>query len=186
MLRKAFFAYQLSFSGKWCPVILYDEDPRVRQHVNGKETKPTFLNITPIDQQFLSEDEVTISFSQLQKLYPPPLTKETSGDTTMVRPVQGFVTSQGKYFDDQKEADYYEASFELNATLFKLLVDRYGLSKDDAASICQQIIDDLWSNRKIIEEYLNARHSAMPQAASSLPVEDTGSSSRSDVQSDEG
>ncbi len=73
MTRKAFFCYEKNFASRWCPVIFYDEPPS-KSVANGKESAPERSVVNSLPDEYIGEDgEVSISFSRLQDLYPPPL-----------------------------------------------------------------------------------------------------------------
>lgn len=74
----------------------------------------------------------------------------------MPRPVTGYLTSQGKYFDSEKEATLYELSHEVNKQIIKYLKN-IGVTDAYEEDSANQIHSFIILNETILCEYLLAR-----------------------------
>lgn len=138
---KYFFCYEQGASGIWSPV-LYHGSPPARQQRNATA-------LVAYD----SPEEP--SFYTLQQLFPIERYIE------VVRPVEGFQTKDGKFFDDERSATVHETTFELasefykRATLWPAIEPLADKVKDE---IIEQGLLFLRENRDVILRYLEATH----------------------------
>jgi hypothetical protein len=160
MTRKAWFCFESVF-GKWSPVIYYDEEPSKEYHrsVFEKEHTPYIL----IPAEFIAGDEVFVSFHELQSMLqiptpPPTLPIE---EPVMVRPVEGYITSQGQYFDTEAKATLYEAGFDLRNAFHKAIVafsleQNQALPTETVETAVSLILDVLKAEHETAIKYLTA------------------------------
>ncbi len=74
----------------------------------------------------------------------------------MVRPVEGYITSQGNFFDDENEAELYEAGYELTL-LCDRLFERVQGKVRDKEGFSKMVMEALWDNKKAVKAYLKAK-----------------------------
>ena len=98
-----FFGYEKSQVGKWSPVLYHNERPK-RIH------QPVSTELVEIREEFEP------SFGYLIKKYPPP-----QEEIKMVRPIEGFTTKDGKFFEDESSAIIHETVYELTGKLREFL-----------------------------------------------------------------
>lgn len=156
--RRAWFAYEMNFDECYQPVIYYDELPA--KPLGSRRERHN--RILTVEITHLLPDENDPPFAQLQVLYPLKIREETvireeRKEKQMARPVQGFLTSQGKFFDTKEEADFYDASYELDVAIIKA-AESLGIEDDaQTQSISKGIRDFITANAATIEELLSTR-----------------------------
>jgi hypothetical protein len=77
----------------------------------------------------------------------------------MPRPVTGYLTSQGKYFDSEREATLYELSFEVNKQIRKYL-KAIGVTGEYEEGSANQILAFIIDNETLLSDYLLARRAS--------------------------
>lgn len=87
----------------------------------------------------------------------------------MVRPVEGFITSQGKFFDEADEAEMYEAKYELTILCERLYESIQGKVRDQKG-FSESVMNALWVNRKTVKAYIKSRE-AIEKPDTELVVE---------------
>lgn len=123
----SFFSYQQSFDGTWIPVIT-SLHPNQLSFANGKEGRFVHVQVHEI-----TDDSLTLD--QLQDLYPlnDPLKKGRNNainkmeGRTMSRPVTGFLSAHGQFFEDETDADFFDAAHELTR-----ICDKFAFSLSNA------------------------------------------------------
>lgn len=76
----------------------------------------------------------------------------------MPRPVEGFLTSDGSFFDTQEQAEAYEAALALHEAMrSSYLVHHYNLSGSTLDFLIDQIIQFLNENATIVTRYLASK-----------------------------
>ncbi len=75
-MRKAYFCYEMDKQGHMKPCIYYDNKP-------GKliDFNPVRLSLNEIPSKFIVDDEVSLSFAQLERMFPLP---ERQNDATEI------------------------------------------------------------------------------------------------------
>lgn len=121
--RKAFLCYEKNNRGGFSPSIVYDE---LTKSTQGKENNRNYVATFDVSHHVDPDtQEVSFSFASLQVMYPPekPLIndrtnpKEKERRQEMARPVSGYLSSTGQFFDTVEEAEFFDASFELQHKL---------------------------------------------------------------------
>lgn len=161
-MRRAWFCYELSF-GRPCPVIYYDEYP---PKLFPKEATPQRLQIVEISH-LIPQVDGEYSLSEMQQLYPisKVLQKETSDanvktkEQQMARPVSGYQTSQGNFFETEEEANLFEATYELDMVTTASVRKQFGdeTTQEHVEVISTGLRGFIEDNEKIIREFLDAR-----------------------------
>lgn len=155
LMRRAWFCYEHNFAMRYSPVIYYDELP-VRMH--GKVThRVQVVEITNLPVGVDGE----FSFAQLQDLYPLQIREDSAirenKEKEMSRPVSGFLTSQGQFFDTKEEADFYDAAYELNVACLKAVRDHGYEDEEQASTVAEGIQRFISDNAPVIEEFLSTK-----------------------------
>lgn len=155
MTRRVWFGYELDHSNRPTPVLFYD-DPPPKSH--GKR---------PIVQVVeLDEPQATFSFYSLCVIYPYIPQQETlqstptvvsSKELNMTRPVNGYMTKQGKFFESEAEANFYEAAYALNKAAATGVVALGVTGEENVEETIKAIVDFIAFNRDLVTEYLRAR-----------------------------
>lgn len=157
MTRKAWFCYEQDQSNQPVPVIFYDEIPT-------SAGKRKILQSWEIPEEIAE----TLSFKALQDMYPYFSQQETLQYTTnpvvseqmetqMTRPVEGFLTSQGKFFESKLDADLYEARYNLNSAIAKAAFSIGVVGQDNINHAVETFVGFINSNTEVIEAYIFAR-----------------------------
>lgn len=164
VIRDAWFCYEKNFAGKYIPVIYYDEPPA--KSMNGKENTPDRIQVIKVPE-ISTETDGEYSLITLQKLYPnlKLLQKESSSvidkekEKEMARPVNGYMSSQGQFFDTEAQADLYDATYELTQAATAAVRKEFGddRSQEDINTIADGIRSFITENERVIREYLDAR-----------------------------
>lgn len=137
-----YFCYEMSITGQWSPVLYHGERPQ-RQH------RPATALVA-----YDSPEEP--SFATLMRIFPRIVEEET---VEMVRPVEGFQTKDGKFFDDERSATVHETTYELSSAFYKQATLWPGVNsladniKDDIVEAALQFLRD---NRETVVRYLEA------------------------------
>lgn len=195
---KAWFCYERDFADRPVPVIYYDELPSTS--AGGKENIRKRSQIVEISHLPKGPDG-EYSFAELLHLYPLLKSNGDNGivndkEKNMSRPVSGFLTSQGQFFETQQEADFYDATYELNRAATRAVAEHGGFDAEQADSIAEGIKAFIGDNEKVIREYLNARAALTTDGSASHvqvdgstaednPTDDPSIRSSSDTQLDE-
>lgn len=164
MTRKAWFCYE---GDNQSPVIYYDFLPTTS--VNGKETVKKKKQVVEISH-LLDVDGKAPPLFMLVKDYPMSkvlderLKKpERNGsinqqETKMVRPVSGFQTSQGTFYETEREAVLFEASFALHEAVTDA-VAAFGVDRNEPLfeTFVDGVKDFVSHNEKVVKDYLEAK-----------------------------
>ena len=163
MNRRAWFCYELNFANRPTPVIYYDDPP---PRMFPKEATPRRLQVVEISD-LSPEPDGEHSFAVLQKLYPlsKVLQKETSDaivqskEKQMARPVTGYQTSQGNFFETEEEANLFEATYELDMVTTASVRKQFGdeTTQEHVEVISTGLRSFIENNEKVIREFLDAR-----------------------------
>lgn len=106
-----YFFYEKNSLGKWSPVLYHGEKPKIKDgyttSVNGQQKQAT----VPVEIR----EEFEPSFGFLMKQFPPPQ------EQIMVRPIEGYKTKDGKFFENEKDATIHEVVYELTGALREFL-----------------------------------------------------------------
>lgn len=165
-MRKAFFAYQQSNIGTWEPVIFYDSIPTAGSGAKSKEDIPVLSNTAPVATT--DDGETFLGFAELQLMFPLDADKRLQNETirtrinklrrkSMVRPVEGFQTAQGKFFETEAQADLYENGFILRDILRDMAKTKNPMATTDAVdALVGDVLDALKINYEVAARYLEA------------------------------
>ena len=161
MTRRVWFGYELDHSNKPTPVLFYD-DPPPKSH--GK---------CPIVQVVeLEAPQSELSFRSLCVIYPYLPQQETLQTTTsvvsskekqMTRPVEGFMTKQGKFFETEAEANFYEAAFALNKAAATAAVALGVSGEENVEEAVKALINFIAFNRDLVTDFIGARRALEEQ-----------------------
>lgn len=72
MTERMFFAYEMNFGGKWCPVVYHGDKPSKKM-----EGEPSRSAVHEVPSDCIDEFGNPI-FGKLQRMFPPPQEKEDS------------------------------------------------------------------------------------------------------------
>lgn len=153
--RRAWFCYEHNFAMHYSPVIYYDELPIKMQGKDMHRVQVVEITDLPVgvDGEF--------SFAQLQDLYPLQIREDSAiredKEKEMSRPVSGFLTSQGQFFDTKEEADFYDAAYELNVACLKAVKEHGYEDEEQASSVAEGIQRFISDNASVIEEFLSTK-----------------------------
>jgi hypothetical protein len=164
MARKAFFCYEQTTHGIWSPVVHYDEiiDPM------SKETKPSRTVPILIERTYMGDSEIAVSFATLQALYPLDADKALQNESIrsrlnqfrrkpVVRPVEGFQTSQGEFFDTENKANLYENGFILRMAFAGMIKGAMPeLATDAVEGAVTAILEEIKANHETVTRYCDA------------------------------
>lgn len=175
-MRKAWFCYEFVHEERPAPVVYYDYLPVAS--ASGKENIKPRVQLVEISH--LTELNQPIpSLITLSNMYPykPPLKipHQDAKEIVMTRPVSGFQTSQGKFFDTEEEANLYEASFDLNEATTAAVRSFEPETIGDFPiedSLVKGITSFIASNEKLISKYLNARAAMLRTTSETSPSVD--------------
>lgn len=112
----------------------------------------------------------------------------------MTRPVEGFMTKQGKFFESENEANFYEAAYALNKAAATGVVALGVSGEENVEEAVKAIINFISVNRELVTEYIHTRRTledertrdAMDgQPAFDNSADDPSIRSESDIQMDE-
>lgn len=147
---KVFFGYELWFDGRWVPIIYTDRTPTPLAKESIREHTP-WIQLHP--------DDVMFSIPLLQRLYPLDTDKALQNELIertkqermkkMARPVEGFLTSQGKFFDTEAKANL----FETNLMLRDILRDQFSAFTPETIT---SILDLIKVHHELVSEYIQA------------------------------
>ncbi len=142
-----FFCYEKQTTGNWTPVLYHNHPPAIKE--GRLLTSNGLLNevTTPVE----IKEDFEPSISMLAKQFPREEPK-------MVRPVEGFQTTTGKFFEDEIDAIRSETAYALTtafqeaAKQYPMLQDLDGTLKDE---IVLQGLKFMLANKSEIMRYLN-------------------------------
>src|SRR5690606_19959764 len=126
--------------GKWSPVLYHGEMPKRVQKV---------ITTEPVE---IREDHEP-SFGYLIKQFPPP-----QEEIKMVRPIEGFTTKDGKFFENEDEATIHEVVFELTGN-FRDFVKETSFEQIDPQTQDYLILQEMQfisENEEAVQRSLNA------------------------------
>lgn len=162
-MRKAYLIYRMNGRGRWTPQIYYDE---FYTDIRTQKSQQGILGPYDISRYMGEDNEVFQSFYALDKEY---LQSSTEDATTQreyqmsPQPVTGYLTSNGKYFATEWEANLYEQSLELNirATDAVVALREWSIAEVTMDEFFQglpaKLIDFININEDLILAYINAR-----------------------------
>lgn len=75
----------------------------------------------------------------------------------MTRPVSGFQTKQGAFFEEEKDADLYEAAYDLEMALTEAVVEFVPDETHFAESLVAGITAFITNNKEIVRKFIDAR-----------------------------
>ena len=149
-MTKYFFCYQKGIGDKWSPILYHREMPAVKDgylmSANGQ--------LCQVTRPVVIEQDAEPSFGFLEKKYPPP-----QKEVEMPRPVEGFKTNDGKFFETEDEAIIHEATSELAENFYKLVstTDFVGLTAPMQDQIVAHALRFLYENREAVRRYIDAK-----------------------------
>lgn len=151
-MRKAFYCEEINFAGQFIPVIYYDELPT--SSVNGKEGIRQRRNIHDISE-LVEGDEYPGSILFLQKLYNPPPPKK---EKPMARPVKGFLSATGQFYDTLAEAEFHDASNEIFDSMRKIVAQQFpNATSEQISEIVDFMVREIYKNKDIIRDFINTK-----------------------------
>jgi hypothetical protein len=166
---KFFFGYEKNALGNWGPVLYHKEAPKVKDGYtlssNGPMKEATAFVAIEADEE--------PSFGLLTKQYPPPQEIE------MVRPVEGFRTKDGQFFETEWEAEIHETVFILTDN-FRRFVGEKELaffSPDQQDTAVLRGLEFILENGDTIRRYLDAHSADTPAMEPEPDIPDNGSTS---------
>lgn len=159
MTRRAWFCYEFVHDYIPSPVVYYDVLPQAS--ANGKEAVKPRVQTTEVTHLWGSFPGGFL-LHVLSHAYPynPPLKKETSGDikeATMTRPVQGYQTTQGAFFDTEMEANLYEATYDLEVAATEAVAEFVPNEEHFTESLVAGIKAFITDNKELVRKYIDAR-----------------------------
>lgn len=127
---KFFFCYE-KVLGKWSPVLYHHNEPQWKDgyimSLNGQQQ--------PATRPVAVEAEQEPTFASLMKRYPPPHEEQK-----MVRPIEGFRTKDGKFFENEDDATLHEVVSDLTNNL------REYMGEDMTANLPGEVQDEVILN----------------------------------------
>lgn len=85
----------------------------------------------------------------------------------MARPVNGFLTALGSFFETEEEADLHDAAYELNQTALDAVKSRFNNAPEDIQEqLGTAIVQFIGEFDDIVEAYIVARRNLANKAAS--------------------
>lgn len=138
------FYYEKQPTGKWATVVRYGDRPQ-EKGING--ANPQTQCITELVAEDLEPNGEAKSFGYLEKKYP------REQELIVARKAEGFLTSDGQFFDTEKEAKAYEAALNLNSSMLEAL--RVIKDQKVRTFISEQLIHFIKANYKIVSDYIN-------------------------------
>lgn len=156
MQSKAIFCYEFNQGNQPYPVLYPDGLP---PRLVGKPVKREMITV-------VIDPDATID--QLMRVIPHPklLHKETINvkkEYQMPRPVEGFLTSTGHFFDTAAEADLFEARYELDIASTEAVeamteyLAKEGAGIDIPTYLIQALPTFIEQNEQVILDLINAR-----------------------------
>lgn len=164
---------------RFTPQIYYDE---FYTDMRTQKTEKDILGPYDISHYVGEDNEVSVSFSALNAEYlqnnDPDATEEREYQI-VPQAVTGFLTSNGKYFSTEWEANLYEKSLELNHRVTSAVVQlkkdydvvnlQYDHDRKDETGINRffqtlvpKVIEFIDINEDLILAYINARQTVIP------------------------
>jgi len=167
-MKQAWFCYVLIHGYIPAPRIYYDILP-LDKYIDRVQ----LTNVSDLAER--TPKHFTLDLLAAMYPYIPPL-KEESSDATiatkekqMTRPVTGFQTSQGNFFETEAEANLFEASYELHEATTTAVHNFEPRPADDQSfedSLVEGIKAFIASHERIIRKYLDARATLTPKGLS--------------------
>lgn len=159
-MRKAFLIYRKDHRDKWRPQIYYDE-------FLHKKYDTEILGPHDISHYVGEDNEVSLSFARLDLQYLTygiePVNEKKENKVMSPQAVTGFLTSNGKYFPTEWEANLYEQSLELNNRVTAAVVAlresvfEHSHMDDFFTTLPEKVITFINVNEDLIRAYINAR-----------------------------
>lgn len=164
-----YFGYEQQQFGSWAPVVFHDIPPTL--HVTTA-IREAIVEHTP--WQLIDTAEAALSLSVLQKLYPLDADKLLKNETIrrneeerkrkMVRPVEGFLTTQGKWFDTEAKANLYETNVILREVISEEAKNFLKTTDvDEVTDAVTAILDLIKAHHVVVMEYVNAVREVIKQ-----------------------
>jgi len=163
-MRNAFFCYERTTHGLWSPVVHHDE---IIDSMS-KEARPERTVPIRILSQHMGDSEIAVSFATLQALYPLDADKALQNESIrsrlnqfrrkpVVRPVEGFQTSQGEFFDTENKANLYENGFILRMAFAGMIKGAMPeLATDAVEGAVTAILEEIKANHETVTRYCDA------------------------------
>jgi len=163
---KVWLAWEEDFANRPVPVLYYGAVPS--SSTNGKESIRVRLKVVDVSHIERGADG-EVSLSAAAKLY--PLKDGSSGaiikekEIAVVRPVSGFLSANGKFFDTEGEAEFYDAAYNLNNIATGAVGTMDVPNEDFAKYLSDQLIAFIQQYENDIYEYITARRNLDREAS---------------------
>lgn len=155
------FCYELNNANRPCPKLYYGYSvlPKMElgkrvQVVELSETDPRSLDALQQIYPYIPQQESTALDNAATD---PVASLKQQEQHEMTRPVEGFITAQGKFFETEQEANLYEARYMLNAAITNAAKEIGVDGEAHLEQAIEQFTKFINSYENTIRTYLDAR-----------------------------